>query len=314
MIQGLVFNFLLSQTTPDIAANGNWTGPATIYLFFAQVSNIAFGIFTLKVLKRPNVINFTCAVISGYPLYNEVLLGRRQPTMTFVIIIGLSLWLVHRYIPPRWLVLTALLSSMFLIPVIGLLRSHFWELIFSGNWQEVQLVTQQSFEVHLKGTVLEFRNAILLMDVVGRKGLYGFGSGFWDNLVFQYVPGQIVGFDLKKSLQFNLFDQYIELLKDFYGYTIPNGSTQTGIGDSFTQFSYLGCVIFGLIAHIYKYLWISAIYQKSVITRLLYIGILSPGMIGLTHGIGTFIQQSSFQVIYVSLIAYYTRVKPKIKY
>ncbi len=314
MIQGHFFYFILSRTTPDIAANGNWTGPATIYLFLAQVVNIAFGIFILQTLKRLSILNITCAILSGLPIYQEIMNGRRQPTMTFVIIIGLSLWMARRYIPPRWLVVTALLSTTFIIPVVGQLRSGFWELVFSGNWQAVQLATQQAFAAQLSGLVLELRNAALLADVVERTGLYGFGTGYWDNLVFQYVPGQIVGFDFKKSLQFNLTEKYIESLMTFYSYTIPNGTTYTGIGDSFTQFGYFGCVIFGFLAYIFKNIWVSAVNFKSTISRLIYIGIVSPAMIAVTHGIGAFLQQASFQVIFIVFVAYYSKVKYQIEY
>lgn len=309
MAQGWFFNFLLSRTTPDIAANGNWTGPATIYLFLAQVGNIAFGIFLLQAWKRPNAINIICTVISASPLIDAVLKGRRQPTMTLAIIIGLSLWLVHRRIPPRWLVITGISVMAFLIPLFGALRGDFWNLVFSGNWQAVISSAQNAFAIQQKGEILELRNAALFMDVVDKTGLYGYGGGWWDGIVFQYVPGQLVGFEFKKSLQFNFREKYDELLLNLYAYRIPNGTTPTGIADSFTEYGYFGCITFAFIGYIFKNLWISAVYYKSIFSRLLYLGLISPAMIGLTHGIGAFIQQAIFQVIFLSLVVHYSKIK-----
>jgi hypothetical protein len=310
MAQAWFFNFVLSRTTVQIAANYNWTGPGTIYLFFIQAGNIAFGIFLLQALKRPQFLNIICTLISGWPLFSTVLAGRRQPTMTFAIIIGISLFLVHRSVPPRWLIVTGMLMVVFLIPLFGELRGGVWNLVFSGNWQEILSVTQRAFNSQQKGDILELRNAALVIDVANRTGLYGFGTGWWDSIVFQFVPGQIVGFDFKKSLQFNLWDTtYIEILKNLYGYTRPNGSTIPGVGDCYMEFSYLGCVVFGVIAYMFKHIWISAVYQKSTFSRIFYMGMISPGMVGLTHGIGRFFQEAIFQLIFVGLAFYYARAK-----
>jgi hypothetical protein len=311
---GYFFGFLLSRTVVQVAANGSWTGPGTIYVFFAQVVNIAIGIFILQTLKRPNIVNITCTIIAILPLIDSVLKGRRQPTMNLAIIIGISFWFIHRIKAPRWLIVVGIILLTVLIPLFGALRGDFWNLAFSGNWQEVITTSQEAFDFLLKGDLLEFRNAALLMDIADKKSLYGFGTQYWDNIVFQYVPGQIVGFDIKKSFQFNLFDEYIQLLKSLYGYSIPNGYTITGIGDSFMEFGYFGCCIFGLIGYLFKHLWISALYNESIFSRLLYIGLLSPAMLALTHGIGRFIQETIFQTFFITLAVCYSRSKSQYKY
>ncbi|MEA5503154.1 hypothetical protein VB735_08550 [Halotia wernerae UHCC 0503] len=311
MAQGHLFNFLLSRTAIQHSENvgGNWTGPATIYLFFSQVTNIAFGIFLLQALKRPKPINIACAVISAWPLISSIIVGRRQGTMTFIIIIGLSLYLVRRYVPPRVLVVTAIFMMTLIIPALGVIRGEFWNLLFSGQWQQLSSVIQGAFEFQQGGDILEMRNAALLMDAVERTGLYGYGSGWWDSIVFQYVPGQIVGQGFKESLKFNLLD--LDLLNKLYGYRVPTGSTITGIGDSFMEFSFLGFLIFGMIGYIFKTLWISSLYYQSTYSRLLYMGLVSPAMVGLTHGIGRFWQEGIFQVFFVSVAIYYSRLKYK---
>lgn len=305
--QGYLFNFLIERTPVQRASNGNFTGPATIYIFFSQVIYIAFAIFILQTLKQPKIYNIICTAIAGVPIVQTILIGRRTPTMTFLIILGLSLWLVRRYTPPRWLVITATLLMTFIIPVLGQLRGNFWNLAFSGNWQEILSATQNSFETQQKGGILELRNAALLMDGAEQTNIYGYGTGFWDSIIFQYVPGQIVGFDFKKSLQFNW--NTLDKLGELYSYKFPNGTTFTGIGDSFMEFSYFGCIIFFLIARIFKNLWISSFYHQSTVSILLYMGLVSPAMVGITHGIGTFLQQAIFQVIFVSLVAYYSKAK-----
>jgi hypothetical protein len=309
MLQGHFFNYLISRTPITVASNGNWTGPGTIYVFFAQVINIAFAIFMLQALKKPKPINIACAIISGMPIFQSVLLGRRQPTMTFLIIIGLSLWMLYKMIPPRWIIVVSLISMAFLIPLFGALRDTFWTLLFSGQVEKVLELGQKAFDELLKGDSLEYRNSALLMDVVEKTSLYGFGAGFWDSIIFQYVPGQLVGFELKKALQFNLMDTYINYLANFYGYTMPIGSTITGIGDTFIEFGYLGCLTFAVIGYLLKHIWISALYQNSLFSQILYMGLASPIMVCLTHGVGRFLQESIFQLIFLSLVVYYAKAR-----
>lgn len=305
--QGHFFGFLLSRLQIQTASNGNWQGPATIYLFFAQVIYIAFAIFLLQTLKKPNIFNFICLAISGWPLIETVLEGRRQPTMTFIIIVGFSLWLTYRYVPPRWLIIGSTVVLMFIIPLLGALRSGFWDLVFSGNWQEILSASQTAFESQQSGDILELRTAALFMDAAEQTGSYGYGTGWWDAIVFQYVPGQIVGYEFKESLQFKWLRP--EILENIYGYYLPNGTTYTGVGDSFMEFSFFGFLIFAIIAYLFKNLWVSAVYHQSMVSKLLYMGLVSPAMLGLTHGIARFLQEALFQVSFVGLLVYYSQDK-----
>jgi hypothetical protein len=305
---GYLCNLLLSRITIQTAANGNWTGPATILYFFGGLIYIGLPIFLLQAVSRPNFINILLVIIAAYPILQTIIIsGRRQPTMTFLITIGLSLFIVKRYVPPRWVFITGIILAAYIIPVLGQLRGGFWTLVFSGDWQTVVSSSQQGLNTVSEGKILELRNAALYMDAAEQLNQYGYGTGFWDRIVFQFVPGQIVGFDIKESLQFKLgtFGD----LQNLYGYAVPNGSTSTGIGDSFMEFGYFGCVIFALIGFLFKNLWISTIYRGSVFSSILYIGLISPAMVGITHGIGRFCQEFIFQTGALFLVTYFSRQK-----
>jgi hypothetical protein len=305
LIIGLACYFSLSQITIQIAANGNWTGPATILSFFSTLIFVAFPIFLIKSLKNPNFINITLTIIAAIPIIQIIANGRRQPTITFLIAIGLSFFLVKKYIPPRLLFVFGVIAAAFIVPVLGRLRGDFWSLAFSGDWQSILSESQTGLNEVIKGDVLELRNAALMMDAAENQNNYGYGAGFWDSLVLQFVPGQIIGFDLKLSFQFQIRSD----LEALYGYTIPNGSTPTGISDSFTEFGYFGSLLFALIGCMFKTLWISAINRNSLFAALLYISLISPAMVGITHGIGRFCQEFIFQLGTLCLVAYFCREK-----
>ncbi|MEP0911405.1 hypothetical protein NDI45_10795 [Leptolyngbya sp. GB1-A1] len=307
LVMAYFFNFLLSRTDIQRTDSGTWQGPSTIYIFFASVIYIAFSIFLLYALNQPTLKHWALTAVAAYPILQFIIdAGRRQPTITFLIIIGFSFWFVLRLIPPRWVFVLITIGGLYLIPLIGELRGSFWELVFSGDWQTISDSARESFNSLLEGEILELRNAAFLMDAAVKTGQHGYGTGFWNALVFQYVPGQIVGYGLKASLQIQLTNYDLTKL---YGYIPHSGSTVTGIGDTFVEFDYFGCFIFAIIAYYFKNLWVSAISQRSVVSALLYVGLVSPAMIGVTHGIGRFCQELVFQLFFVGAVAYYARVR-----
>ena len=200
-IIGYFFRFLLLGTNVEVAENSNWTGPATIFAFFSQVIEIAFAILILAALKKPKPVNIAAAIIAGYPIFEKAFFaGRRQPTFTFLVIIGISFLYARRLLPPKIIIIPLIILSALIIPLLGQLREEFWLTIFSGNLQNLDL--QSGFNQVLEGEILELRNAAVLMEAAIRNNQYGYGTGFWDRIIFQYVPGQIVGFEFKNALQF----------------------------------------------------------------------------------------------------------------
>jgi hypothetical protein len=300
---GYICYSILPSLAVETGANGNLTGPATILLFFGGVIFIAFPIFLLAAIKQPKFINIALAILAALPIIQSVLGGRRQPTIVFLLTIGMVFFLVKNYIPPRWFFLVFIVMAALIIPVLGNLRGDFWTLIFNGDWQSLADSTQANFDKLNRGEILELRNAALMIDGADKTNTFGFGTGWWDSVIFQYIPGQIVGFDVKKSFQFGISVD----LQAVYGYNIPNGSTATGMGDSYNQFSYLGCLVFALIGCIFKTLWTSLVYRQSIVSSLLYIGLMGPAMVGITHGIGRFLQEFIFQVVVMYLIVRFSR-------
>lgn len=295
------------------ASGGALTGPSTIYIFFGQVIYIAFSIFLLEMLKKPSIQNIIFTLLAGWIPLQTVLAGRRQPTMTFAIIVGLCFWLIRRYVPPRWLIILAIFLVTILLPALGAMRGGLWDALFSGQWQTILSTTEKAINAQQQGSILELRNAAFLIAATVHLNLYGFGAGWWDALIQILIPGQILGFGVKQSIQFNLLSNPNNptlgnsILYDLYGYAWHPGTTATGIGDSFVEFGYLGCLSFALIGYFFNNLWVSAYYYKSLFSSLLYISLISSAMVALTHGIGRFLQEFIFNFSVIILVIFYSK-------
>lgn len=304
LIIGLACIFALSRIIIQTSAGGTWTGPATILYFFVGVLRIALPLFLLRTLKNPSLMNITLTATTAFPILQSIIFsGRRQPTAAFLITVGLCLFIVKSYVPPRLLLVLLVPIAAYIIPTLGQLRGKFWELVFAGNLNAIQSSSQSGLETVIGGEILELRNATLIMDYATRFDQYGYGKQLWNTVIFQYVPAQLLGKEFKKSLQLNNnFD-----LVSFYGYQTSSGTTLTGIGDSFMDFGFLGCLFFALMAYLYKTLWVSMIYEKSIIGTLLYISLIDSAMVGITHGIGRFVNEFIFKCAVTFIVSYYCR-------
>jgi hypothetical protein len=316
------FSFLLSRLPSDAAGQVQLTGIATIYVFFTSLIFPGFTIFLLSALRQPKFWTIAATSFAAtIPLQMIIFGGRREPTAAFIITIGLCFYFLRRYVPPRSIIIAGIVGALLSIIMIGAYRN----IAATGNWNQLfQLRPIESFQTFIEeGEILELRNAALLMDATVKTGKYGYGTGYWDMLVFRYIPAQLVGKDLKNSLQFNLSFYDLKILfnyptppeyslKTLYGYSIPIGTTSTGMADSFSQFDYLGCLFFAFLAYLFKTLWFSAVYRQSVISQIFYISLISSAIKCVTHGTEGFLPDLFFYSIFVGVVIIYSRYRTRI--
>ena len=312
LVIGMLSKYSIGLVTIERDGHSNGlTGSATILWFFGRLLYIALAIFLMELLRRPNIQNFILTALAAYyPLRDIIYSGRRQPAMAFILLIGLCFWFIKRSLPPRIVFITAIAAIIFLIPLFGANRQIINDVI-TQDWEAIESSSTRATEILQEKNSLELKNAAILMDAASRTGRYGYGTAYWDAVVFQFFPGQIFGRELKESLQLKLG---LSHFKYFWGYSVVPGSTNTGIGDAFAEFDYFGCLIFAVIGYFYKHLWVAANYYKSMFAQLLYIGLSSTAMVTITHGTQRFFQEFFFQLIFVGITIYYARKKGNIKF
>ena len=219
---GTLCFLLLCTISIQKTSAGTWTGPATILLLFSGCGLTGVTILLLHGMYYRQRKSLIIAALAFSPFLPAILeSGRRQLTATFFITIALAIFFTYRIIPPRWLVLTLVIATVALIPIVGLMRGGFWDALFSGTLTVAEV--QAVFDELQEGKILELRNAALLAEGAEITGLYGYGSGFWNSIVFQYVPGQWFGQQFKSSLYIVLpsFD-----LQELFNYTTSAGTTR----------------------------------------------------------------------------------------
>jgi hypothetical protein len=300
------FNHLISQMTEEQTGGSQWTGVVTIYGFFAGLIYPAFAICLLTAIRTQSLLAGVSAVVAAIqPLQSTVLAGRREGTVMFLLTVSLTLYYYRGIKPPRLAILFAIVFAMLAIPATGTYRG----IAAERDWKQVkQLDLVGNFKTFLnKESILELRNAALIMEVTQEAGDYEYGASYWDQLVFRFVPAQLVGKSLKSSLMFQRSDEHVQKELAKLGYELSSGSTITGMADSFQQFGWFGCLFFAGLGLFFNTLFRATQAPNPIFAQLFYILTATQAMRAVTHQTVDFLPGLVYNVIFLGLLWLYAR-------
>ncbi|PPS42778.1 hypothetical protein B1A85_13790 [Chroococcidiopsis sp. TS-821] len=311
---GLFFWSLVYSRPEAASLNQHWSGIITIYIFLAQLLNIGFTILLLETIKKPTRANILLLTIAVFmPLYRAFFAGRRTSLSFIFFSVALSVYFVRKRCIPRVFFVFAIFAATLVLFNIAQYRSF----LMTGDWDLLRQINpienlHSLINQNGKSTTLELRNAALLIDSVNQNSQYEFGTGYWDTIVFRWLPAQFLGSDFKESLKFNFGINHQSAWYELYGYKYPTGSTTTGIGDSFAQFDYFGSLVFGIIAFFFKYLWHRSLYRQDYVAQIAYILLITSAMTAITHGTANFIPELLYYILFLLPLLLWSRENRKL--
>ncbi len=303
------FLTLFSRTFASSHSEGLLSGTATIYLFFSNVIYIAIAILLRNALRTHSISSWILFAFTMVPpIQAAVFGGRRESTAHALIAIGLTLYFEKRWVPPRVIAIFSLAFAMVAIPATGTYRA----IASDGDWENLsKLNLVANFENYLsRESILELRNAALVIEATEQTGNFAFGVGYWDEIVWRFVPAQLVGRDFKNFLMIERDTGSLASQLLAVGYTIPPGSTLSGIGDSFVQFGYLGALFFFALGRFFRSLW-DKCKQGNLVAKLLYIGVFTSAMRSVTHQTVDFLPALIYQIMFITIAFFYAYVPQK---
>ena len=306
MVLGYMFLFLINRELGNAGeVETQLSGSVTIYFMFFNVIYIAFPIFLYYSFRQPNFFNILFTVLTALPTINLIIFaGRREPTALFILSIALTLFYQRGVVPPRAAIIGIIVFAMLIIPAIGDYR----EKAKDDPWLALTtLDLQKSFVNYFKveeDEVLELSVAAHVVDSYAFHGEYTFGASYYNEMVFRYVPGQLLGTDFKESL-------FIGERNVVYrnGYQRPPGLTITGLADSFQQFSYLGFLFFFFLGGFFRHLWKLTITEGNLLVQILYMLCVIQALLSVTHSTVVFLPGIFFSYIALWGAALYAKAE-----
>jgi hypothetical protein len=229
-------------------------------------------------------------------------------------VLGVPLFIKYKLKPSRIIVLSFLLIAFLIIPSMGQYRqilktSSDTSKFFSRLFSEMDFKKNLS-EFYSNTKSSELANAGFMIDYTYKYGDYKLGLGYWNELVFRFIPAQLLGKEFKNSLRIDespLASSHDKSAVHNVIYVL--GSTPTGIGDAFTQFDYLGSFFFFFIGLFMRRLWSTIKETESPVLQVLYAVLLIEGVVSLTHGTVFFLPGFLSAFIFLSMALWYAKTE-----
>jgi hypothetical protein len=274
------------RNLPAEMTSGQWSGLPVAYLFFATVLTYSYALSANLWLRSRTktallVLAITCFIY--FPLI--IFSARRQPTAEFVLIPAVALWFVKRKNLPRIVPLLAVIGMLLFLPSTGDYRGAASAAEHQNGWERVRGIRfLKNLRMTMQSGGPELTNAAMKIEAVDQTHEFDLGASFWNALIAQYVPRQIVGQEFKDSLMMPVSSPEYQYL----GYVPPTGTTWTGFATAFASFWYFGCLVFFIIAWAMALLYRRAL-GGDLVAQLLYAVMLVQTAMIVTHSTVEFV-------------------------
>ncbi len=287
LFYGTVFLSLLSawgnyklRSLPEELLTAQWSGLPVRYLFFSNVGNLCIPLAFILFFQYGRSSGLLCAIppyLNG--VVKIILKGRRSPVILFGLLALLGLWFGRRWKMPRPFLLIAGILFFILVFNAGSYRS-----IMSDNSVNNK-VDAISEVITFSGTLdkifqssenVDAMNAVMVTSAVQKSLDLNYGAKLWNTLVFRYLPGQLVGRDLKASLYIPYEREFDIAFREF-GYRFKIGSCLPGAADVFAAFHFLGFFVFYFSGRFLRWAWTQA--NNGIAIAVIVYMILAPSCI-----------------------------------
>jgi len=312
---GAFFFFKVSQLAAEVTAEhgGAWTGAITIYIFFARLLTIGLVIAIILHLMKPRWQ--TLVIISFDLLFyldRIIIKGRRSAMVELALMALMAAWFYRRWLPSRWVIVAGLVGGALVINSIGDYRStmlgedrttwsgaglqQIMEIDFIGNLQKIAEGESGNHEL---------QNAVMNIEATDHLLVFDYWLSLWNQFVFQFLPGQWIGHDLKQALMLH-FDNDAQTSSDY----VPHfGSTVTGLSDAFQSFWYFGAIKFFLAGLIMRR-WYQAGVNGNIAAQMILMLIISDSLQLITHSSQGFYMGFIELAAFLLPVLFFARTKP----
>lgn len=302
---GAYFYRKLAEIPIDQAVYTMFTGVNVVFFFFSKLLRYGLCIALLCFFLRPSwPALFILTVDMAFYLERIVMTGKRSETTQLVLMVAMALWFQRRRAIPHLLFL-----SWIIVGTVAASATHEYREMnrLSNDHPTLSRLSEisplEKFEQMLSKGGPEMRNAILRINSMERNMAFDFGSIHWDTLVWNYVPQQLVGPELKEALYVGMEEDQIDR-----SYDRPTGTSETGMTDAFASFWWFGAFKFFVIAYVMSRLYGAAMAGHAA-PQMFYMLLAVPAMNSISHYTQWVLSEGVHMVAFLIPFLLYARVR-----
>lgn len=268
LLFGTVFLALISawgnyqlRSLPEELLTSQWSGLPVRYLFFADTGNLCIPLAFILFFQYGRTSGLLCAIppyLNG--VMNIILQGRRSPVVLLGLLTLLGLWLGRRWKMPRPFLLTAGFIFFLLVFNAATYRN-----IMSDDdvvkkvdaIKEAITFSETLDEIFQSSENVDAMNAVIVTSAVHESLQLNFGAKLWNILVSRYIPGQLIGQNLKSSFYIPYRTEF-DIAASEVGYRFSIGSCLPGTAEVFAAFHFFGFLVFYFSGRFLRWVWTQA--------------------------------------------------------
>lgn len=253
-----IVQFLISRQPPEALTARQPTGLIVILRTLSIVNPVALFLSFMLLLQKRNVVTVGLVLLALATFVGPILIKfKRNEMMEFAVVILFCLWAMRRFSIPRAAVPVFAILGVFVLFGASEIRKQTGYVVNDSGQLEREIVTLDTISNVDWGKVIEegaaskayeVTNGAYAVEYATRNELPTLGARFWNQFIFRWVPGQIVGYELKQSLLFKLEGADIALQDS--GLTWQQGTTSTGFTEIYLDFSFPSALFFFFMAFI----------------------------------------------------------------
>lgn len=282
----VVTTILIGSTSLEERMSSTWSGALTIYYFFQNLKAVGLFLALYLAITRKTKLAFALLAISVLiylPLIT--IYFRRRAIFEFLIIAIAAIYLAKGYRVPRIAIIAGFIGGTLLVASIGEFRSLARDPI-TGTWHMPSLSEISEVDLLRRAPLIgegnddnakEATNGTYLIHASALSDTHTSGATSWNRFIFQYVPGQLVGYEIKDALMVETG------MSDIITYQLSHetsaGSTITGPAEAYLEFGFFGFLFFAIPSYWLGKFWQHGVRRRSVLQFAYYNAGLLPFMI-----------------------------------
>lgn len=257
----------------DGAYQLDWIGIEVIVSFLRQLLSIVGTILIATALfRKPTPLRVTLLLIAIAPTVADIaILNRRSAVIYLAFSLALPLFFVRRWVPPRNLLLAAMVVGACVVFVFPVVRGAF---LFGSDKQIDRSITEIIMDdVFGGGGQKELNNSVVIIGAHATTGYFNFGGEIYNSWVKTSIPRTFVGESVKEGLTVET-RSFASVTYDAY-YWIPVWYQSISLAARiFASFWFLGSLVFFMMGYATRYLYSRAMASDELFQLYYMITIL----------------------------------------
>ena len=278
-IGGVAFG-LMARAAQGFGVQDQWSGIITLYHLLSQfmVFGGTLGILVyMQYRDKWGLVAFFAMIVVAVPI---VVIFVRRSVLFQIGAATLGAFMLNRDVRlPRLPVAIVLAISILILNGAGPIRQHiFYEggTIVSAFTEGV--IFREAFSDEKFFFSAELKSAASDIEIARATDRYKPFVMLWNIGVSQYVPGFLIGDELKSS--FLIPDENRSVYQSYFA----EGATRTGFAESFTGYSYFGPFIYLIIGILFGRLWVLTT-RRDIKAQHIYLVFLLYSLLTITESI-----------------------------